>query len=255
VNVYPGLATGGRPTVAANPRPAAQTNISLQAWSLKDGAAFASRAVTVWSCPSASNGQTSGAGWNVAGEGCTDVSSGIASTFNTLNATTIAFNVPANAEGRYLVVADNVLYRAGNLTAIATVRSAGAHALTATPSPTPSPTATATPTAAPTAAPAAKFRIAVITKSSVTRGARLKVVVSTSTATSIGTAKVQIKKRPTAKGGAAQTLKSIDVVNGTGQSVTKVGKRLAKGNYYVFATYVDDRSGKVTTASAPITLK
>jgi hypothetical protein len=195
------------------------------------------------------------------------VSQGIASAFNVVGATNVLFNVPAGAEGRYLIVSDLMLasFGSGSVTG-AVVRSAATQvAVGASPSPSPSasPSATATPTAnstatstgAPEAAPTGKFRIAVITKSSVTRGANLKVVVSTSTATSIGTAKVQIKKRPTAKGGAAQTLKSIDVVNGTGQSVTKVGKRLAKGNYYVFATYVDDRSGKVTTASAPITLK
>jgi hypothetical protein len=196
------------------------------------------------------------------------VSQGIASAFNVVGATNVLFNVPAGADGRYLIVSDLMLasFGSGSVTG-AVVRSAATQVAVGA-SPSPSPSATATPTAnsptanstaastaAPEAAPTGKFRIAVITNSSVTRGARLKVVVSTSTATSIGTAKVQIKKRPIAKGGAAQTLKSIDVVNGTGQSVTKVGKRLAKGNYFVFATYVDDRSGKVTTASAPITLK
>jgi hypothetical protein len=257
--VWPKLATGSPATFAAAPVPGTQSNIALKAWTLPEGTTFASRAVTVWSCPSASNGQVSTYAWNARGDGCTDVSSGITSTFNTAAATTIAFNVPAGTEGRYLVVSDQVLARFSASTTGALVRSSGnligGATPSASPSPTPTPSPSATPTAAPTAAPAAKFRIAVITKSSVTRGARLKVVVSTSTATSIGTAKVQLKKRPTAKGGAAQTLKSIDVVNGTGQSVTKVGKRLAKGNYYVFATYVDDRSGKVTTASAPITLK
>jgi hypothetical protein len=196
------------------------------------------------------------------------VSQGIASAFNVVGATNVLFNVPAGADGRHLIVSDLMLasFGSGSVTG-AVVRSAATQVAVGA-SPSPSPSATATPTAnsptanstaastaAPEAAPTGKFRIAVITKSSVTRGARLKVVVSTSTATSIGTAKVQIKKRPIAKGGAAQTLKSIDVVNGTGQSVTKVGKRLAKGNYFVFATYVDDRSGNVTTASAPITLK
>jgi hypothetical protein len=219
--------------------------------------------VKVYSCPAATNGQSQTYAWNTSADGCTDVSQGIASAFNVVGATNVLFNVPAGADGRYLIVSDLMLasFGSGSVTG-AVVRSAATQVAVGA-SPSPSPSATATPTAnstaastaAPEAAPTGKFRIAVITKSSVTRGARLKVVVSTSTATSIGTAKVQIKKRPIAKGGAAQTLKSIDVVNGTGQSVTKVGKRLAKGNYFVFATYVDDRSGKVTTASAPITLK
>jgi hypothetical protein len=219
--------------------------------------------VKVYSCPAATNGQSQTYAWNTSADGCTDVSQGIASAFNVVGATNVLFNVPAGADGRYLIVSDLMLasFGSGSVTG-AVVRSAATQVAVGA-SPSPSPSATATPTAnstaastaAPEAAPTGKFRIAVITKSSVTRGVRLKVVVSTSTATSIGTAKVQIKKRPIAKGGAAQTLKSIDVVNGTGQSVTKVGKRLAKGNYFVFATYVDDRSGNVTTASAPITLK
>jgi hypothetical protein len=219
--------------------------------------------VKVYSCPAATNGQSQTYAWNTSADGCTDVSQGIASAFNVVGATNVLFNVPAGADGRYLIASDLMLasFGSGSVTG-AVVRSAATQVAVGA-SPSPSPSATATPTAnstaastaAPEAAPTGKFRIAVITNSSVTRGARLKVVVSTSTATSIGTAKVQIKKRPIAKGGAAQTLKSIDVVNGTGQSVTKVGKRLAKGNYFVFATYVDDRSGKVTTASAPITLK
>ena len=266
--VWPRIATGARPTIAGSPASSSQTTIALRAWSLAPGTAFQSRTVKVYSCPAATNGQSQTYAWNTSVDGCTDVSQGIASAFNVVGATNVLFNVPAGADGRYLIASDLMLasFGSGSVTG-AVVRSAATQVAVGA-SPSPSPSATATPTAnsptanstaastaAPEAAPTGKFRIAVITKSSVTRGVRLKVVVSTSTATSIGTAKVQIKKRPIAKGGAAQTLKSIDVVNGTGQSVTKVGKRLAKGNYFVFATYVDDRSGKVTTASAPITLK
>lgn len=253
--VYPPLPTGGRPTPSGAVIQGTQTNIALKEWTIPAGSTFSSRAVTVYSCPQAANGQGTSAAWNPAADGCTDVSSGIASTFATRNATTIAFNTPAATAGRFLVVQDTVGTRStvGNLATLAAVRSDGIAIttdVTPTPTPTPSPTATTDPTPSPSV-----FRVAVTSKPTVTRGSRLKVVVSTSSARSIGEAKVQLKKRPSARGKATQTLKAVDVVNGTGQSVTRIGGRIAKGDYFLWVTYVDDRTGKISTASSKVTVK
>jgi len=130
-----------------------------------------------------------------------------------------------------------------------------------TPSPSPSPSASPSATVAipvnPSARPnaAGQFRVAVISKPSVTRGSRLKVTVSTSSATSIGEAVVQIKKRPTAQASAKQTLKAIDVVNGTGQSVTTINRRLPKGSYFLVATYRDDITKRKIISTAPLTIR
>jgi len=252
IAVYPLLPTGGRPTPSGAMIQGTQTNIALKEWTIPAGSTFASRAVTAYSCPQATNGQGAASAWNPAGDGCTDVSSGIASTFATRNATTIAFNIPASTAGRFLVIQDTVGARStvGNLPTLTAVRSEGiaiTTEVTPTPTPTPSPTATADPTPAPSV-----FRVAVTSKPAVTRGSRLKVVVSTSSARSIGEAKVQLKKRPSARGKATQTLKAVDIVNGTGQSVTKIGSRIAKGDYFLWVTYVDDRTGKITTASSKV---
>jgi hypothetical protein len=109
----------------------------------------------------------------------------------------------------------------------------------------------------PSARPGAagQFRIAVISKPSVTRGSRLEVTVSTSSATSMGEALVQIKKRPTSRAGTKQTLKKIDVVNGTGQAVSTISRRLPKGSYFLVATYVDDKTKRKTIGTAPLTIK
>lgn len=256
--VWPKLATGGRPTVSANPEAEKQATISLQAWTLPAGTTFGNRTVQVWSCPSENNGQGAGFAWNAAGDGCTDASSGIGSAFNTANATSLVYNVPAGATGRYLVVSDLVLARFGTNTTGAAVRSAATLVGTtpvATPTPTPSasPSAEATPAPAPTAA--TTFRVAVTTKPAVVRGKKLKVVVSTSSAASVGEATVQLKKRPTTKAKAIRTLKAVDVVNGTGQSVTLIPKRFAKGNYYVVVTYRDDKTKRKTVGSSQVVVK
>ena len=255
--VWPKLATGGRPTVSANPEAAKQATISLQAWTLPTGTTFGNRTVQVWSCPSESNGQGAAFAWNAAGDGCTDATSGIGSAFNTANATSLVYNVPAGATGRYLVVSDLVLARFGTNTTGAVVRSS-ATLVGTTPVVTPTPTPSASPSAEPTAAPtpaATTFRVAVTTKPVVVRGKKLKVVVSTSSAASIGEATVALKKRPTSKAKAIRTLKAVDVVNGTGQSVTAIPKRFAKGNYYVVVTYRDDTTKRKTIGSSQVVVK
>lgn len=260
--IWPALATGERPTFASAPTPGNQSNISLKAWNLAAGTTFASRNVQVWSCPNPANGQIPTFVWNARVDGCTDVSSGITSTFNTAAATTIAMNVPAGTEGRFLVVSDLVVARFGTNSTGALVRSE-AVPVGVTPSPSPSPSASPSlsatieipvnPSARPNAA--GQFRVAVTSKPSVTRGSRLKVTVSTSSATSMGEATVQIKKRPTARASAKQTLKSIDIVNGTGQSVTTINGRLPKGSYFLVATYRDDTTNRKTITTAPLTIK
>lgn len=264
--IWPALATGERPTFASAPTPGNQSNISLKAWNLAAGTTFASRTVQVWSCPNSANGQIPTFAWNARGDGCTDVSSGISSTFNTAAATTIAMNVPAGTEGRFLVVSDLVVARFGTNSTGALVRSE-AVPVGATPSPSPSPSASPSASPSPSATienpgnpsarpnAAGQFRVAVTSKPSVTRGSRLKVTVSTSSATSMGEATVQIKKRPTARASAKQTLKSIDIVNGTGQSVTMINGRLPKGSYFLVATYRDDTTNRKTITTAPLTIK
>jgi len=71
----------------------------------------------------------------------------------------------------------------------------------------------------------------------------------------MGQAIVQIKKRPTARASAKQTLKSIDIVKGTGQSVTRITRRLPKGSYFLVATYRDDTTKRKTITTAPLTVK
>jgi len=183
----------------------------------------------------------------------------------------VTFTAPAGSVGRTLYVWDTMVasWQQGAITEqIDTYLHSAATTIGVTPSPSPSasPSASPSPSATiaipvnPSARPgqagaAGQFRVAVISKPSVSRGSRLKVTVSTSLATSVGEAVVQIKKRPTAKASAQQTLKKIDVVNGTGQSVTTINRRLPKGSCFLVATYRDDITKRKIISTAPLTIK
>ncbi len=78
---------------------------------------------------------------------------------------------------------------------------------------------------------------------------------SASTAQAAGTATVQLKRRPSVQAPNVQVLKKVRLVNGTGQSVTKLRRTMSRGTYYLYVTFTYGASKQKAVATRKVTIR
>jgi len=242
--------TGAQPEIKSGQAPGDSGTAVLKKWTIPPTSNFRIRDVAAWACTSATAGQATTKDFAPSSAGCTQLTV-LTSVAGVSDQTAIVFTIPADATGKYLLVADTVTIATGPSSVLASyvVRSAAVPlrgSATVSPSPTPSASssASATPTPAPSPSGSTTTALTVVAARKAPAGKPYAVTVSVSPATSTGTANVRLVKR-TRKAKTVQTLASVAVVNGTGTSQTKI--KAPAGKYALVVQFVDSKTGKTAT--------
>ena len=257
VQIISKLGTTARPTWGINGVDAGEkASLLVFPWTLPTGSTFTGRALSVYACPNASQGQEATDGWSTSG--CTTIPAG-SITGGTVNANTAsAFQVQTTESmaGKTLVAQVLLTSKTSNGTpTVFAVRSAGATlpgaAAPATPSASASATATAeaaTPSTAVEVKPATAVvpKVKIIAVKSFTRGKPAAVAIELSGrgkgTVGTGTAIVELVKSAAPGAKTAQRLKTTAIKSMKGFNKQTLSKKLKKGDYYIRVIYTDSRS-------------
>lgn len=249
-----------------------KANLLLFPWTMPSGVTFASRSLSTWACPNASQGQEATLAWSTTG--CTSIpaASVTGGTVNANSASIVQVQTTADMAGKTLVAQLSVVARSANGTTVGyVIRSAGGTlpgvAAAATPDPSPSPSNSAAPDAGAGAAGAGSGQQAtpgaaatkgpvqpvmtIVSKRSVSRGKNLGVAVELKGkgrgTTGNGTAIVEIVKSPDDIKPVAK-LKKVTVKKGKGFKSQTIPVKVKKGTYYLRIVYTDAGSGVQSAA-------
>lgn len=242
--------TGAQPEIKSGQAPGDNGTAVLKKWTIPPSSYFRIRDVTVWACTSSSAGQTTAKDFVPTSSGCTPLTV-LTSVASVSDQTAIVFAIPADATGKYLLVADTVTTATGPSSVLASyvVRSPavplrGSATVSPSPSPSASTSASASPTPMPSPTGSGVPSMTVVAAHKAPAGKSYAITVTVSPAGSTGTANARLVKR-TRRAKTVQTLASVAVVNGTGTSQTKI--KAPVGKYALIVQFVDSKTGKTVT--------
>lgn len=242
--------TGSQPEIKSGQVPGDNGTAVLKKWTIPATSNFRIRDVAAWACTSSTAGQAATKDFAPSSAGCASLTV-LTSVAGVSDQTAIVFAIPADATGKYLLIADTVTIATGPSSVLASyvVRSAavplrGSATVSPSPAPSSSPASTATPTPAPSPSGISAPALTVVAARKAPAGKPYAVTVTVTPATATGTANVRLVKR-TRKAKTVQTLASVAVMNGTGTSQTKI--KAPAGKYALVVQFVDSKTGKTAT--------